>query len=403
MKLLVRPLPYIDESLESYLLRLCQENFYGQLGALLASIVHTYPKLNRIFEGAIPSDLRSINVCFANQSSDRRYRAIIELSNLANVSLSSIQNLIVFRSQQLFSSKHQAVIHQGVLVPRLFIRESNIPVCIDCFRSKKYVRKIWHYLPYDICHIHKKALTYRCPQCGSFLDYRKSFSVSLCECGFDLLESQESKVVSNEFLVMSTMVAGGEGELPTIFRDKTISQRFGALLWWHLEKNSEDIDNIFNGFIDYFNDWPLSLTNDLNQRLKYAELCAVTVPEQRKFSDAFGSLLKNSFRLPSSNFDGNFILREVVHWIYVALNSSDKLNISLLKLNLIEASILLNTTTKQVVRLIDFGSLKTIVRLGLGESIPLYSPILRLGDVFEQWVCGFQTEHSNLNQFLSKW
>ena len=130
---------------------------------------------------------------------------------------------------------------------------------------------------------------------------------------------------------------------------------------------------------------------------------AVTDIHERKFSDVYGKLLINSYRLPNSNFDRNFILREVCNWVYVTLKSFNGENFGLLKLNLIEAAILLNTTVREVIRLIEFGALKTISRLKPTENISPYSPILRLQDVFEHWICSFQTEHSHLNHFLSKW
>jgi len=404
MILLVRPIPYSDESLESYLLRLCLDNCYSQFGALVAAIVIAYPKLNNVFEGSLPLDLGSINVCFSNHISDKRYKALIELANLVGMESTLIQDLIVFRSQQELSSKHQAVIRKGVVIPRLFLRKKGIPVCIDCLRSEKYIRQVWHYIPYQVCHIHKKTMIRKCPNCGSAIDFKASFSISICHCGFDLIDDYEPIELNDDSLQISSLVAG-DTEKITIFKNKTLSQKFGALLWWYLEKNkSNHIEDVnFDGFVEYFSEWPSSLSVDLALKFDQAGIQTVTSPNNRKFSDVFGQLLISSFRLPSSNFRENFILLEIVNWIHVALTSSNSPLISLLKLNLIEASILLNTTTQQVARLIEFGALKTTVRLKSNQSISVYSPVLRLCDVFEQWVCSFQTEHSNLNQFLSKW
>lgn len=405
MMLLVRPRPFSDESLESYLIRLSLDNCYENLGTLIAAIIVAYPKLNRMFEGALPSNIESINLCFANVSSDKRYRALIELTSLAGTKNNLIQNLMTFRSQQQFSSKYQAVVHQGILIPRVFLRKKEVPVCVDCLRAEQYIRQIWHYAPYKVCHIHKKALLHRCPKCNVFINYKAFFHISKCACEFDLKDSLAFQKLTVNLLQISKLIAGDTKDVVAIFRDKSVSQRFGALLWWYLKNNKSNKreDDYLDGFIEYFSNWPNSLWDELNQKLEKSELLAVTNINNRNFSDVFGKLLIISFRLPSSSFDDNFILCEIVNWIHTTFNTLNNSNLGLLKLNLFEAAVLLNISTQEVVRLIEFGALKTTIRLKPKEEISPYRAILRLQDVFEQWICGFQTEHSHLNQFLSKW
>jgi len=405
MMLLVRPIPFLDESLESYLIRLSIENCYEELGTLIAAIVVAYPELNKVFEGALPSDVESINLCFANTSSDKRYRALIELASLIGVKNNLIQNLTTFRSPQQFSSKYQAVVHQGILIPRLFLRKKEVPVCVDCLQAEQYIRQIWHYAPYQVCHIHKKTLLHKCPKCNVLIDYKAFFHISNCGCGFDLRDNVEPQKLNVNLLKISTLIAGDTKDVPEVFRGKSVSQRFGTLLWWYLKDNnrSKSEDDYLNGFIKYFANWPNSLWDELNQKSEKSEVLAVTDFNNRNFSDVFGKLLINSFRLPSSNFDENFILCEIVSWIHTTFNTFKNNNLGFLKLNLFEAAVLLNISTQEVVRLIEFGALKTTIRLKSKEKISPYSAIFRLQDVFEQWICGFQTEHSHLNQFLSKW
>ena len=407
LKLLIRPSPLTDESLESYLLRLCQANCYEHVGVLIAAIVNSFPKLNDTFSGVIPTDLHSINVCHANHTSAKRYRALMELVTLTGNDVALIQDLILFRSPQLFSQKHQAVIRQGKLIPRLFLREQAVPVCPDCLIANSYIRQLWHYKTYHVCHIHKKLLVKTCPECHAIIDYQKAFDIALCKCGCDLREAAALPAGKGCLLSCASLLAGEVANVPAVVRDKSTSQRFGVLLWWWLEKlNSKQVtlDNAdLTPFFDYFECWPHSLIDDLDQRLEQAKSLAVVAAKDRKFSTVFGNLLGNAAKLPNQNFAVNFILCEIVGWIAAQLRSSSAATIKLLQVHTVEAAILLSTTTTEIYRLMEEGYLKTHCRLKTGEPIELHNTVFRLGDVFELWVSNFQTEHSNQQHFLSKW
>lgn len=407
MKLLIRPTPFTDESLESYLLRLCQANHYDNLGVLIAAMVNSFPKLNAIFAGSLPTDLHSINVCHANHSSAKRYRALMELAELTGCKGQTIQELILFRSPQQFSAQHQAVIYQGKLIPRLFLREQAVPVCPDCLRDEPYIRQLWHFNTYHVCHIHNKQLVKTCPECNAVVDYRSSFAITSCLCGYDLREYVAPDNEQDYLLGCANLLAGEVTNVPAVLRDKSTSQRFGALLWWWLEKcqnKNNSIDEVnLRSFFEYFDSWPQSIINDLEQRKEAAALVAVVQSKDRKFNKQYGDLLLNAAKLPARNLSANFILREVVNWLSVQQQGEIARRFKLLQINFIEAAILLNTTTTEVYRLMEEGYLKTHCRIKMGEPISFHNTVFRLGDVFDLWISGFQTEHSNIQHFLSKW
>ena len=406
MKLLIRPKPYIDESLESYLLRLCLANYYDSFGILVAAMMNSFPQLQRL-AGSLPTDLNSINVYHANHSSAKRYRALMELVELTGADISKIESLIVFRSSQSFSKQYQAVIYQGKIIPRLFLRENTLPICPNCLEEAPYIRQLWHFKTYHVCHVHKKRLIKKCPECGVNINYRSAFSTTTCSCGFDLRESVASDIEDNDLLNCANLLVGTTITAPKVLKDKTITQSFGCLLWWWLEKcedKSKSIDEVnLTGFYEYLNNWPQSLLSDLTQRAETGNLTAVTDSKNRKFKEQYGQLLLNAARLPERSLSANFILYEIISWFRTQLTSPSAQQFQALQIDFIETAILLNTTTTEVYRLMEEGYLKTHCRTKVGEPISLSNTVFSLGDVFDLWISGFQTEHSNLQHFLSKW
>ena len=74
MRLLIRPEPYPDESLESYLLRLSQENGFERYALLSGAIRDSLLVQDHEASGAFPLELARVNVFHANRSSGLRVR-----------------------------------------------------------------------------------------------------------------------------------------------------------------------------------------------------------------------------------------------------------------------------------------------------------------------------------------
>ncbi len=84
MKLLVRPRPFINESLESYMLRLSQENFFEYYQQLSRAIKDWLQLHDHEAAGAFPVELSRLNVYHAAQSSSRRIRALKLVESLTD-------------------------------------------------------------------------------------------------------------------------------------------------------------------------------------------------------------------------------------------------------------------------------------------------------------------------------
>ena len=74
MRLLIRPEPYPDESLESYLLRLSQENGFERYALLSGAIRDSLLVQDHEASGAFPLELARVNVFHAQRSSGLRVR-----------------------------------------------------------------------------------------------------------------------------------------------------------------------------------------------------------------------------------------------------------------------------------------------------------------------------------------
>ena len=72
---------FIDESLESYLLRVVRENFFDSYQQLSLAIREALHELDFEAYGAFPIDLRLLNVYHAKLNSHFRIRALTLLEN----------------------------------------------------------------------------------------------------------------------------------------------------------------------------------------------------------------------------------------------------------------------------------------------------------------------------------
>jgi len=63
--------------------------------------------------------------------------------------------------------------------PVEFFRQDGIGYCPGCLHDKQYLRKIWMFRPYSICHIHGSPIRTTCTSCNEEM---KIFRGILCEC-----------------------------------------------------------------------------------------------------------------------------------------------------------------------------------------------------------------------------
>jgi hypothetical protein len=57
-------------------------------------------------------------------------------------------------------------------------------ICPLCIKEKQYLKKVWDYSIFIMCHIHGCLLINTCPKCNRKINHHMS-SFILCKCGFD--------------------------------------------------------------------------------------------------------------------------------------------------------------------------------------------------------------------------
>ena len=109
MQLLVRPDPFPDESLESYLLRLAEANFIESYGLLSGAVRDWLWQHNHDAAGAFPLELSRVNIYHANQSSGLRVRALKLVETLTDIDRLPLLKLALLHSASRFCNGHNAV------------------------------------------------------------------------------------------------------------------------------------------------------------------------------------------------------------------------------------------------------------------------------------------------------
>lgn len=260
MQLLVRPDPFPDEALESYFLRLCQENGFERYRIFSGSVQNWLHTTDHAAAGAFPLELSRLNVFHAIRSSGLRVRALQLVDRLTGGEPFRLLQWALSHSAISFGSQHKAVHRSGVDIPLCFIRTRKTPCCPDCLLESAYVRQCWHFKPYVACHRHGGRLIDSCPACGESLNYLTSESINHCQCGFDLRTASTVPAQPDE-IQLSALAYGCSFESSnSLLGIGSLSTRFGALLWYQ-QRYLSDHDAVHDDralakAIGYFAAWP---------------------------------------------------------------------------------------------------------------------------------------------------
>lgn len=80
--LLLRPPPNLDETLESYLIRIALVNGHGQPRSFMSALKHHLCDIDELRFESLPIDIAVFNPCYSKQNSASRTHAIRILSHL---------------------------------------------------------------------------------------------------------------------------------------------------------------------------------------------------------------------------------------------------------------------------------------------------------------------------------
>lgn len=396
---------YPDESLESFLLRLSQEQGYERFSHFAEDIWFDTMDQHEAIAGAFPLELNRVNIYHAQATSQMRVRVLIHLENQLKLNNFGVLRLALSHSKAQFSPQYKAVHRFGVDYPYAFLRKRFTPICPLCVNEAPYIRQQWQFISHQACEHHGCKLVHRCPECKSRLEYQSTDSINQCECGFELRNSPVEDAPEAEILVARWLSGNDSKPLGLLTGEMTLSERYGFLLWY--VNRYGDIDDLsFESFVEYCSAWPTALWQDLDTLKEKAELVRVKDWKKVFFNEAFGDLLKDCRQLPSRQLSHNIVLAQALAYftkLMATVPSSAKGNIGDVLLSPIEASTLLSCTTDEVYRLYDFGEIKAAIRPRMHIKIASHESAFTLRSVIETKLTRMSSESDGLSLYLPEW
>ncbi|PMJ95289.1 TniQ family protein [Vibrio sp. 10N.261.55.A7] len=396
---------YPDESLESFLLRLSQEQGYERFSHFAEDIWFDTMDQHEAIAGAFPLELERVNIYHAQTTSQMRVRVLIHLENQLKLNNFGVLRLALSHSKAQFSPQYKAVHRFGVDYPFAFLRKRFTPICPLCVNEAPYIRQQWQFISHQACEHHGCKLVHHCPECNSRLEYLNTESIRQCECGFDLRDSHVEVASEAELLVARWLSGSDSKPLGQLEAEMTQSERYGFLLWY--VNRYGDVESIsFESFVEYCSCWPKMLWQELDESAKKADLVRVKDWKKTFFYEAFGALLKECRQLPSRQLSRNAVLTQVLAYftkLMATLPSSTKGNVGDVLLSPLEASTLLSCTTDEVYRLYEFGEIKAAIRPRMHTKIASHESAFTLRSVIETKLTRMCSESDGLSVYLPEW
>lgn len=380
---------YYDESLESYLLRVLNENFFDSFQQLALAIREELHELDFEAHGAFPVELNRLNVYHAKQNSHFRMRALTLLESLLGLPEHEIRQLVLFRSDRQFINAIVAVYRNGVDVPLQFLRSStdeqtSIPVCPQCLAEAAYIRQVWHLKPYNACAKHGIELLHQCPKCQLPVNYIVNESITTCCCGHELAGSDVHQAERSALALSRNLIESDGSSSNPLFSHASASQRMAALLWF--QKRFNKSHDAFTEAVDYFEDWPNVYYSELETIEVSAKLKLLDAFNRTSFRTVYGDLIKHARCLYPDEYEPHFIYLATLEYLEQLVARHPKTrhaNIADTLLSIAETAVVLNTTHEQVYRLYQDGILHSAIRQSLHKRIDPNEGVFFLRQVIE--------------------
>jgi|GEM_PF-3259225 hypothetical protein len=285
-RLLRHPVPYINESIGNYVLRLCSENscevnqISDLIGFKLRGIGHYYRKLNE--------------------------ENITKFSELTGIEIKVIENMTTNRfSFDMYSD---------------FSCHTEAYVCPICYRERSYERIHWKNRLIKVCLDHEIYLVDECPHCKEKISSDIVF-LGKCNCGLHIIDFNYFKCV-NEYVLHGQnilyQIFNIRSSVPLIVCDllfNTLSRVDYCNLLSHLQYLTElytdglnDLEIFFDnddGFKSYIIaswimvDWPTNLIKFLNilncLDINYINRSSFEVDNQSAYSESYMDVIKDRY------------------------------------------------------------------------------------------------------------
>lgn len=401
---------YLDETLESFLLRLSQYQGYERFVHFAEDIWRETLEQHEAMAGAFPFELSRVNLYHAQTTSQMRVRVLMHLAKQLDLPNFSVLKTALTHSKAIFSPDYKAVYRNNIDYPFSSLRKDFTPICPECLAEASYIRQHWQFLPYQACHVHYCKLLHQCPECKRSIGYQNSEIIDHCECGYGFIGAK-TEPASVAQLTVAQWVMGESSnsncaEPQGLFSYScSISERYGILLWY-VNRYSDHDDMNMDSFIEYAQQWPQGLISDLYNQVEKADLLRVKPWNQTFFNEAFGLLLKDCRRLPNRQLAHNKVLSVVLGYLTDLVTRNPKTkkpNIGDVLLSSLEASTLLSCTVEEIYRLYEFGEIKAGLRLKMSSKLASQQSVFTLRSVIELKLARMSSSADGLTMYLPEW
>ncbi|WP_431786837.1 TniQ family protein [Vibrio harveyi] len=392
---LQRPTPHNDESLESFFIRVANKNGYDDIYRFLESTKRFLQDIDDHGYQTFPTDITRINPCSANSSSSSRTDSLLKLAQLTFNEPPELLGLAINRTNMKYSPSTSAVVRGAEAFPRSLLRTNSIPCCPSCLQENGYANYLWHFEGYDYCHIHDVPLTFSCV-CGTKYDYRESGLKGICSnCKEPIIvKSRENNHEATS--TVANWLAGNESkDLPDLPR----SYRWGLIHWW-TRLSGDKFDH--GSFTHFFDNWPSTFHSMIDDEIEFNLEHAVVRTSELRLKDLIGRLFFSSIHLPERNLQHNIVLGELLCYLEKRL-WQDKGLIANLKMNALEATVMLNCSLEQIASMVEQRILKPNRRTKPNNPLEVTDYLFYFGDIFCLWLAEFQTDEFNRSFYVSRW
>jgi hypothetical protein len=185
--LVVTPQRFSDESLQGYLIRVCEAN--------------EYPSPKTILELLEPNTAKRIGGV-AEIVSNTKLVAALEI-----VVRAPPGSLTQWAWQAIDSGSGPYFNVRGAVIPVDALMTDHAQVCPVCLAESGYIREEWELSGVTVCPAHAMVLVDRCPACQKPLQVMRSHLMTCGHCHFDLRQAPVANAMPNEIVLAEYIAA----------------------------------------------------------------------------------------------------------------------------------------------------------------------------------------------------
>ena len=390
---LLRPEVHLDESLESFFIRVAHNNGYKDIHRFLIEIKKFLQDIQYDRFAAFPTDVTKINPYSSKNNHGSRIAALQKIALMTFNEYTEILSLAINRTSLNYSPSTTALVRGSEVIPRSLLRTDIIPCCPQCLQEYGFGHYLWHFKGYDNCHKHDVPLVYKC-ECGTKYDYRLSGLDGICKICDAPLPQKQKDANSSKSIISAWLAGRTIKPLPELPQ----SYRWGLIHWW-TKINKQKFDAA--SFISFWQHWPESFHKKIEDKIEYNLEYSTNHRDDLRIKDLLDDLFFGCIRLPERNLRYNLILNELLNFIDINLPKNNEL-LSNLKMNAIEVCIFLNCSQEQVISLVEQRFLNTTRKSQQNRPLNFTDYLFHLGDVYCLWIGAFQTDEFNRTFIISR-